>query len=233
MKKHIFLILILVCFTFLNLSAEDKIPGQRPVLMIKDTFKFVPGSWADYAIVDKIKKETYRMYIATLEREIVKNVPCSWLEIEMEMKDQPIVVTKILAEETKDGPGKIMKAIIQVQGYSPFSVPNKYMEGTDKQVAPFDAAQIVKRLEQKTIVHKGKTISAVVVEAEDSKGEKTAATVSLELLPIAVYDAETNDMKMSVNDWGGGAKSKIKGTPVSFTLWIIEQIANGLTEKKK
>jgi len=233
MKKVSCIILILSCFTFPALIAQDKIPSQRPMLMIKDTFKFDPGSWAEYSIIDKLKNETSRMYIATLERETVDGVPCTWLEIEAEMKDTPVVVTRVLAEETKDGPGKILKAIVQVKGYSPFTVPKKYLEGEDQQVGQFDAAQIVKRLEQKTIVHKGKSIRALAVEAEDSKGEKTAATISLDLLPIAIYQAETSDMKMSANDWGSGAKSKIQGKPVSFTLWIVEQFVKGLTEKKR
>jgi len=234
MKNHMFLLLVMAAFFSSATSAQEKIPGQKSMLMIQDTFKFIPGSWADYTIIDKEKNENYRMYIATLERETVKGVPCSWLEIEVEMKDTPVVVTKVLAEETKDGPGNIIKAIVQVKGYSPFTVPKKYLQGDGQQVGQFETAHIVNRLEQKQIQHKGKTISALVVEAEDSSGAKTAATVSLELPPIAIYQAETQDMKMTLNDWGGEAKTRIQGSPKSFTLWLLEQILNGLsTEKKK
>jgi hypothetical protein len=42
--------------------------------------------------------------------------------------------------------------------------------------------------------------------------------------------------KMYLNDWGTGAKSEIKGTPVNFYLWIAQQIGSaiskGMSEKK-
>jgi hypothetical protein len=231
MKKSILLILILACGLPLALAAQESIPGQRPMMLIKDTFKFVPGSWADYTILDKTKNEAYRMSIAALEEETYKGIPASWLEIEVQMKDMPVVVTKFLAEETEDGPGKVLKAIVQVEGYSPFTVPRKYLEGESQEVGQLEQAQIVKRLESKTIIHKGKKISVLSVEAEDSRGNTTAATVSLDLPPIAIYEAETGDIKMTLNDWGSGAKSKIQGTPISFTFWVIEQIAKGLVKK--
>jgi hypothetical protein len=59
-----------------------------------------------------------------------------------------------------------------------------------------------------------------------------AATVSLQVLPITVVSAETDDMRMTLNDWGVGATTRIEGEPIGFTLWIMEQIANGLSKKK-
>jgi len=233
MKKTVAIFAMVVCCAVFSFAAQDQMPRQRPMPVIKDTFSFVPGSWADYNLFDKKEKETIRMYIATLEKEIVKGVPYSWLEIEVETKDTPVVVTKVLAEETKDGPGKIMKAIVHVAGYSPFNVPKKYLEGPDQQVGQFDTAQILKRLEQKTIVHKGRSISAMTVEAEDSKGGKTEATISVQILPIAIYQAETDDMRMTLTDFGSGAKSKITEAPISFTMWIFETIMKGLSEIKK
>jgi hypothetical protein len=214
------------------LAAQDPIPRQASPLVIKDSFSFVPGTWADYAIFDKVKNEASRMYISILNRDTVGGKAGIWMEIEAEMKDSPLVVTDVFVEETKAGPGEIYKAVIQVKGMSPFTIPKKYLEGQDQQVGNFEAAQIVKRLEQKKIVHQGKTIDAWIVEAQDKEGRKVAATVSLQVLPITVVSAETDDMRMTLNDWGVGAKTRIEGQPIGFTLWIMEQIVNGLGKKK-
>lgn len=234
MNRRLFIpIFLLACLAVgMPLQAQDPLPRQASPLVIKDTFSFVPGTWADYTIFDKAKNETSRMYIAALKRETVGGKPGIWLEIEMETTDAPLVVTDIFAEETKDGPGKIYKAVVQVKGMSPFTIPKKYLEGQDQQVGKFEAAQIVKRLEQKKIVHKGRTIDTLTVEAQDKEGRKTTATVSVQIPPIAVFAAETDDMRMTLNDWGDGAATRIEGTPIGMTLWIIEQIANGLGKKK-
>jgi len=234
MNHRLFIPVVLLAALALGLPlpAQDTIPRQASMLVIKDTFSFVPGTWAEYTIFDKEKNESYRMYIAALKRETVGGKSGIWLEIEAEMKDSPLIVTDIFAEETKDGPGKIFKAVIQVKGMSPFTVPQKYLEGEDRQVGSFETAQIVKRLEQKKIVHNGRTIDTLIVEAQDKEGRKTAATISLQIPPIAVFAAETDDVRMTINDWGAGAKTRIEGEPIGFTFWLLEQIANGLTKKK-
>jgi hypothetical protein len=234
MNHRLFIPVVLLAALALGLPlpAQDAIPRQASMLVIKDTFSFVPGTWAEYTIFDKEKNESYRMYIAALKRETVGGKSGIWLEIEAEMKDSPLIVTDIFAEETKDGPGKIFKAVIQVKGMSPFTVPQKYLEGEDRQVGSFETAQIVKRLEQKKIVHNGRTIDTLIVEAQDKEGRKTAATISLQIPPIAVFAAETDDVRMTINDWGAGAKTRIEGEPIGFTFWLLEQIANGLTKKK-
>lgn len=214
------------------LSAQDSIPKQASVIVLKDTFQFVPGTWAEYTVFDKEKNEPYRFYIAALKRETVGGQSGIWLEIEAEMKDSPLVITDIFAEETKDGPGKIFKAVIQVKGMSPFIVPKKYLEGEDQAVGTFEAVQIIKRLEQKTIVHKGRTINTLLVEAQDNEGKKTTATVSVQIPPIAIYAAETDAVRMTLNDWGVGAGTRIEGEPIGFTFWLLEQIVNGLVKKK-
>jgi hypothetical protein len=213
-------------------AQKENVPGQRALPVLKDGFKFIPGTWTAYDVLDKAKNETYRMKIAALAKETVAGKPYSWLEIELEMKDAPSVVTSILAEETQNGPGRIEKAIVQVKGMSPFTVPRKYLEGQGQQVGEFKPAHIVKKLESRKITCAGKTIDTLAVEAEDDKGEKMTAMVSLQILPIALYEAETPDLKMTAADWGAGARTEIEGAPVPFFLWIIEQLATGLTKKK-
>jgi len=213
-------------------AQQENIPGQRAFPVLQDGFKFIPGTWATYDVFDKTKNESYRMKIAALAKETVAGKPGSWLEIEVEMKDSPAIVTSILAEETPNGPGRIEKAIVQVKGMSPFTIPRKYLEGQDQQVGEFKPAHIVKKLGSGKITRAGKTIDTLSVEAENDKGEKVRAIVSLQILPIALYEAETSDLKMTAADWGAGAKTKIDGVPIPFFLWIIEQVANGLTIKK-
>jgi hypothetical protein len=213
-------------------NGQENIPGQKKLPILQDGFRFMPGTWTSYSILDKAKNETYTMTIASLTTETIQGKPYSWLEIEVEMKDAPPVVTSILAEETGQGPGRIEKAIVQVRGMSPFTIPRKYLEGQDQTVGEFNPAHIVRKLENRKIILAGKTIDVLAVEAENDKGEKITAQISLQILPIVVYEADTAELKMTALDFGDGAKTKIEGMPLPFALWIIEQVAGGLTKKK-
>jgi len=236
MKKRFVLSILLVPMFLIMTTpvfpSDSAIPKQTSMIVLKDTFRFVPGTWAEYTVFDKEKNESSRLYIAALKREIVGDRSGIWLEIEAEAKDSPIVVTDIFAEETADGPGKIFKAVIQVKGMSPFIVPKKYLEGEDRTVGTTETAQIIKRLEQKRIVHKGRTIETLLVEALDKEGKLMTAAVSAQIPPIAIYAAETDDVRMTLNDWGVGAGSRIEGEPIGFTFWLIEQIVNGMGKKE-
>jgi len=210
----------------------QEIPGQKPMVVIAETFQFLPGTWAEYTILDKEKNETYRFHFAVMTKEIVKGIPCWWIEIEVESAANPVVVTRFLAEETPNGPGDLKKAVVQVEGYSPFTIPAGFLRGDDAEVGQVRQAHIVKRLEERSITHAGKTISAVVVEAEDEDARRMTATVSLELPPIALFSCEDETIRMSVNDWGTGATSKIKGPAMPFFLWIMEQVTAGTEDSK-
>ncbi|HEX9901555.1 MAG TPA: hypothetical protein VGB72_01715 [Acidobacteriota bacterium] len=234
MKTRMTLLLVLAASLSLPAAAAEAkktIPGQQSMVIIEGNFQFIPGSWADYTILDKAKNETYRMLMSVLDQENYKGLPCRWLEIEVAMKDQPTVVTRILAAETKNGPGDLQKAVIQVEGYSPFNVPRKFLQGKDQEVAKVEPARVVKRLERKTLSHLGKTIQAWVVEAQTAQGQNVSAVVSEELPPFCLYQAETEDTRLTVNDWGLGAKTRIIGEPTSFFLWILEQIGRELGKK--
>jgi hypothetical protein len=213
-------------------TAPQKIPGQKSMLLIEGTFKLVPGTWALYDVLDKEKNEPFLMSISVLGPETYKGKNGMWLEIEVKMKDMPVVVTDALVEETASVPGEVLKAVVQVEGVSPFKVPEKYLKGEGQEVGQFEPAKIVRKLEQKKIAHKGRTVDALVVEAENSQGQRVSATVSVQIPPIALYDAETDDLKLTVNDWGTGAKTKLQGEPVSFTLWLIEMVGKELGKIK-
>lgn len=213
-----------------GLTAE--IEGQRPLMIVGDTFQFTPGAWASYFIHDRAKKEYYRMYIATLERLTRDGKPCSWMEVGMTPEKDPSVVTRFLVEETPKGPGEMLDVIVQVQGYAPFTVPESFYkgEGEDRDVGNFQGAAIAKRIARRVIPLGGQTVNAWDVEAVDAKGNTLGALVSEEVAPIGVIMAESPLMGMYLSDWGGGAKSRIEGTPVNFYMWLMMQMGGALTK---
>ncbi len=215
------------------LTAAADVPGQKPLLIVEGAFRFVSGSWARYNLRDKAKQEDYSMQIAILDQIAKKDKKYWWMEISVEMPKNPEVVTRILVEETPDGPGDMADAIVQVAGYAPFTVPKKYYQAKDKQIVPPVPAHVVRRLEKKTFTRQGRSLAALEVEAQDADGNAVRAVVSEELPPIAVCTAETRDLAMDLVDWGGGARTRISGTPRSFYLWIFEQIGEGLSGKSK
>ena len=225
-KSGFVLALFLLLSAFSALAGQDAIPGQKPMLLLDNAFQFISGSWADYTYFDKQKNESTRLYFSFLERESVKSVPYIWMEIEAAVKGSPVVVTRVLIQEKSAAPFRIDQAIVQVQGYSPFTVPKKYLEGQDQQVGQFQTAHIVRQLGQQVIEHKGQKINAITAEGATDQGDKVTVTYSLELPPIAVYQAESKDFRLSVNDWGMNARTKINGTPESFFMWIMEQVDN-------
>ena len=222
------LVFMLGSMTGSALAAD--IQGQKPVMFVGNAFQFVPGAWASYYIHDKAKNEHYIMHMATLEKIKQDGKQCSWMEIEMLPESGPSAVTRILTEETKQGPGDLLEVIVQVKGYSPFTVPKKYYEGENKEVGEFRTTQITKRIVRRTFDLSGRNITAWEVEAADDKGNISEALVSEQVLPIGVILAETSQAGMYLKDWGMNAKSKIDGTPMNFYLWLMMQIGAGLTE---
>jgi hypothetical protein len=209
-------------------AKQEKIPGQKPLMIVGDAFQFTPGAWGAYEIRDSARNESYRMVIAIMEKEKKQKKGTTWMEIEVESKDNPTVVTRFLAEETPQGPGTLIEVVVQVQGYSPFKVPKKYFTGKNSQVGAPVSSQIVRRLEKKPFRIAGRTVLGWEVEAEDPKGNRTHAVVSEEVAPIGVIEAQTQEVKMSLLDWGTGARTRITGKPRGFTLWILEQMAKEL-----
>lgn len=208
------------------------IEGQRPMIIVGDTFQFTPGAWASYFIHDRAKNEYYKMYIATLERLSRDGKTCSWMEVGMTPEKDPTVVTRFLVDETKSGPGEIKEVIVQVQGYAPFTVPESFYkgEGTDKDVGNFQGAAVAQRIARRMIPVGGRTVNAWDVEAVDARGGVMNALVSEEVAPIGVIMAESPLVGMYLADWGAGAKSKIEGKPVNFYWWLMMQMGGALSK---
>ena len=206
------------------------IEGQRPMMIVGDAFRFTPGAWADYLIHDREKQEYYRMSIATLERISREGKPCSWMEVGVTPEKGPPVVTRFLVEETTTGPGEIYEVIVQVRGYEPFTVPESFYRGEDRDVGNFRAAAVARRIDRRVVPVAGRTIAAWDVEAVDAGGAMMAALVSEEVAPIGVVLAESPQIDMVLSDWGSGAKTKIEGTPVNFYVWLMMQMGEALTK---
>jgi hypothetical protein len=141
-------------------------------------------------------------------------------------------VTRFLVEETSNGPGEVLDVIVQVQGYSPFTVPKSFYQGqaSDKEVGNFQGAAVANRIARRIIAIGGRTVNAWDVEAIDAKGGAMDALVSEEVAPIGVIMAESPMFGMYLSDWGGGAKSKMEGTPVNFYVWLMMQMGGALTK---
>jgi hypothetical protein len=228
-RPLVLLLSLLICLGSPGAQAAD-IEGQRPVMFLGDVFQFVPGAWSSYYIHDRAKNEHYRMWISTLDKEKGTKLSASWMEIEVTMEKNPPVVTRFLVEETPQGPGELLDVIVQMKGYSPFTVPRKYYEGAEKEVGQFQTAHTLKRLAQKTIRYRDRDVKVVDVEAADPKGKKVSAIVSDNVLPVGVVMVENEEIGMYLDDWGGGGKSRIEGTPMNFYLWLMMQLGDGLTK---
>jgi len=196
---------------FVPQGQTAEIEGQRPMMIVGDSFQFTPGAWSSYYVHDRAKKEYYRMYIATLERLTRDGKPCSWMEVGVTPEKDPSVVTRFLVEETRSGPGEILDVIVQVQGYSPFTVPESFYRGEEKDVGNFKGTAVAKRLARRVIPLGGRSVNAWDVEAVDDKGDILEALVSEEVSPIGVIMAESPLIGMYLSDWGGGPDRRSRG----------------------
>lgn len=208
-------------------AASQTIKAQKPVMMIGDVFQFNEGSWATYTLHDKKDDTYYSMTMSILESVVRDGKNCAWMEIEIETEKE-LVVTRFLTEKTKTGPGDLLAAIVGVYGMEPFSIPQKMMKDANKQVPPLEVGHVVKRIEQKRLSFDGVSLDVWSVEAADPKGVPITAMVSLGVAPIGVVMADTEEMSMFLEAWGVGAKTRIKGTPMGFTEWILSQVGKGM-----
>jgi hypothetical protein len=228
--KIICILMLMVLISCPTILSAEEIKGQKPMMLIGETFQFVQGSWGRYFIHDRQNNEYYQMSIAILEKERRDSKDCSWMEVEIISENNPPVVTKFLAEETKEGPGDLKEVIVQVKGYSPFIVPGSFYEGKDKEVGDFKTAHMAKRIEKNLINYKNKALNVWKVEAQDPKGKTIDALISEEVPPIGVVMVESPELGMYLDDWGINAKSKIEGTPLNFYIWLIHQTFEGMGE---
>ncbi len=231
------LMLVAGCMLIPGVAGAETIQGQKQMLIVDDMFQFVPGTWGDYTIVDKVKKESYHMVFSVLNDEKVQGKDCSWMQIKIDMKGKPTVVTKILMEKTPKGPGKAMRAIVQVAGFDPFIVPEKYLKGGKDQVAPSEKYEIVRKLRKKKVIYKGREVSLWQVQTATKEGKKATVWVAENVPPLGVFKVDLPGYGMVLNDWGTGARNEITGTPMNFYVWIAKVIASafskGMAESKK
>ena len=64
--QRLILLLMIVLLAPLPMSAQA-IARQKPVMMIGDSFQFIPGSWATYTLHDKKEDTYYTMTMSILE----------------------------------------------------------------------------------------------------------------------------------------------------------------------
>jgi hypothetical protein len=205
----------------------QQVKGQKPIMMIGDVFQFNEGSWATYTLHDKKDDSYYSMTMSILESVRRGGKDCAWMEIEIETEKE-LVVTRFLTEKTKNGPGDLFEAIVYVYGMTPFSIPQRMLKDANKQVPPMQVAQVAKRIEQRQMSFDGETLDVWAVEATDTQGGQVSAMVSLGVAPIGVLLADTSEMSMYLEAWGGDATTRIKGKPVGFLQWIIGLVGKGM-----
>jgi hypothetical protein len=224
----VFVLTFMITMGYSGMTRAEDIQGQRPMMFIGEAFQFIPGTWSQYMIHDRLKNEHYQMVMAILEKTKVDGKPCSWMEIEITSLKNPPVITRMLVEETKSGPGDIKEVIVQIKGYAPFTVPQKYFEGSDKEVGQFKPAFVKKRINQRRVTLNNREMVAWEAEAVDDKGKTTRALVSESVLPIGVIMAENEEMRMYLSQSGGNAKTRIEGSPMNFYLWLLMQVGQGV-----
>ncbi|MBI4890351.1 MAG: hypothetical protein HY821_06975 [Acidobacteria bacterium] len=225
---HRFAILLVAGAVSAAVAADAKketVPGQRTAILIDGKFRFVPGAWARYDVLDNVKQERYELTFAILDTKKQKGKPYRWMEIDARLEKQPRVVTRLLVQETPDGPGEMADVIVQVHGMTAFRVPKKfYQNQKDAAVAPAAEAFVRKEVERRTLQVAGRQLAAILVEAEDRKGKVIRAVVSEECAPIGVVSAESDEIRMMLTDFGLGAKTGIEGPVLNFYLWLMEQM---------
>lgn len=221
------LVLVLSLALAASAPAQD-IKGQKPVLIVDGAFQFTPHSWGTYIIHDKEKDEYYLFTMSVLEDETRKGKAGTWLEIDIDTFKER-VVTRVQVEKGPTGPGEVMAAIVWVEGLKPFSVPEKYLTGEDQEVGQFQVAQVSKRVESRSFTHDGQKLNGFLAEAVDAKGGTTRALVSTDVAPMGLVWADTTEMEIFLDDWGGGAETRIKEKPIGMFAWIMDMVSRGLS----
>jgi hypothetical protein len=221
------LVLVLSLVSAAPAPAQD-IKGQKPVLIVDGAFQFTPRSWGSYIIHDKEKDEYYLFTMSVLDDETRKGKIGTWIEIDIDTFKER-VVTRALAEKGPAGPGELMAAIVWVEGLKPFSVPEKYLTGADQEVGQFQVTQVPKRVESRSFTHDGQTLNGFLAEGVDPKGGVTRALVSMDIAPMGLVWADTPEMEIFLDDWGGGAATRIKEKPIGMFAWIMDMVSRGLS----
>lgn len=229
MTRAFMSVLVAVAFVFIGAApiAGQEIKGQRPVMMIGDVFQFNEGSWATYTVHDRKDDSYYSMTMSILESVRRGQKDCAWMEVEIETEKE-LVVTRFLTEKTKTGPGDLFEVIVYVYGLEPFRVPQSMLKDANKEVPPLQVGHVNKRIEQRQMSFGGESLDVWTIEGTDSQGGAMSAMVSLDVAPIGMLMADTDEASMYLEAWGGGATTRIKGKPKGFLTWVMSLIAKGM-----
>lgn len=223
-----------------NVWASDSsapMPGHPPPIIIGDVFQFVEGAWAEYEVLDKTDNSTFMLRMAILGQEQARSSMFSrrrtyrWLEIDVNIPDEPRAIINYLARETSDGPGEPNEMILQIEGFrDPIRFGRMWMRSSDEPVVDTEYEWTRQDVGEEVITHGDRSFTAWRVQSEAEDGTTVEAVVSEELPPFGLYFVETNDQRMSLQDWGMGAQSSITGEPIGLTRWIARQMREGAQE---
>jgi hypothetical protein len=219
-------------------AGEPPVPDFPPPMVVGDMFQFTEGAWAEYDILDKNEQMTYILRISILEQEAVRRTWFSrrrmyrWLEFQVQMPDHPHVVVKYLGPETPEGPGEPHEMIVQIEEYEdPIRFGRMWLRDNDEQIVTADYEWSDQRVDEETITHAGRTFSAWRAQATADDGTTVEAIVSEELPPFGLYFAENSEQRMTLRDWGMGARTAITGEPVGLFRWITRQVQAAMEEE--
>ena len=209
-------------------------PSHPPPILVGEVFQFIEGAWAEYDVLDKTDDTTYILRMSILGQEQVRRTwfsrrrPYRWLEIDVQMPEEPRVVINFLARETSDGPGDPHKMILQIEGFEdPIRFGRMWLRGSDNEIVDADFEWTRQDVDEETITHGDRSFTAWRVQAEAEDGTIVEAVVSEELPPFGLFFVETTEQRMSLRDWGTGAQSTIEGQPIGLTRWIARQVREG------
>ena len=177
------------------------------------------------------EKFTYTFLdIATRGREECSNPSgCIWIELKVQAEEQPLVITKILAENTPKGPGDVKKAAVWIEGYDPFWIPDKLMERQDKKISNFQGITDKEVIESRIGRLLGKIVTVKKVIARmPNHGERLTAYVSKDIPPLGIVMLKGPHVDMYLRAWGMQRGSWMTKEPVSFYWWIMKQVGRAL-----
>lgn len=228
---------IIAFFILLSISMcyakTTGIEGQLSFAITGETFEFIPGAWARYVIHDSQSNSFYDMTFSVVEKSIKDGIKTAWIEIEVIPAGGLSIITKLQVEETSSGPGKILKAIIQMQGKSPMSVPKKYyQDDTDRKVGDIRNISGLKKQSDKKISLNGTPLSIYTATATDPSGKSVNAFICGSVPPLGVIYLKTDTLSMALDKWGTGAKTRVDSLVMGYDLWVAEQLLAAFGNKK-
>lgn len=226
----IYLFLIVVLPAQIGWAKDHPKGGGQPVVLVQGAWRSEPGSWGQYRIHDRKQNTDATMHFAVHQRKTMDGRPAVWLEMAIKMTGQPEVITRVLAEEQADGPGKVLKVIAQPEGRSPFVVPDSMMEDKDGAEESFQYVGYATKVRQINCRLRGRRLTGWEVEGKDVQGRPVYATISQDAPPLGLLSASTAEAEINLLDFGQGTITRIKGEPMNFYLWLTEQMVNGLSD---